>query len=108
MSIFLLSSLILCCSAGVVIISYEHLALQRKWPVGRFFKNTSFQLIFGLFPMLGTTIYAIIAFSFLWAVVILIISWIIAFLISFLLKSWVQMTAIVFLIVSWFLQFFIK
>ncbi len=107
MSSFLISSLVMSCTAGLTIISYASLAQSQGWAIGKLFKNGIFVIIFGGPSIIGTMGFAIWNASLLWGIGIFIISWVLAFILSFLLKSFVQWVAIILLISSWILQFFI-
>lgn len=103
----LFASLTTASAAGFIVITYEDLATQQGWPVGRLFRDDIFRLIFGGFSVIGSVGFTIINFSFLWGVGILMLGFVCAFILSFLLKSFVQWMAIVLIIISWLLQFFI-
>ena len=102
----LIFSLILASTAGLIIVSYEHLANKQGWPVGSGFRSNKFLLIIGGLSIFGSFIFAVTQVSFLWAIGVLILGWILAFILSFTLKSWVQLLSLILLVIAWILQFF--
>jgi hypothetical protein len=94
-------------AAGFIIISYEFLSRQNGWPVGKLYRNTVFQFVFGGLSILGAVGFAFVQVSPLWGLGVLVLGWILAFALSVVLKSSVQWAALILLVVSWGLQFFI-
>ena len=107
MSLILISSILMSCVAGFVIISYSSFASQKGWPTGKMFRNNAFVFILGGLSIIGTVIFTIFNASFLWGIGVFALGWLLAFILTFLLKSNVQFVALFLLVFSWILQFFV-
>lgn len=51
-SIELLTSLIMACTGGFIVITYQDFAKWQMWEVGKLFQNNNFMLFFGVLPIL--------------------------------------------------------
>ena len=100
-------SLYFCCIGGIIIITYESMAKQAGWPVGKLFRQGWFLIIFGGLSIIGSTWQSFSSFSWL-GLLILPISWVIAALLTFTLKKNIQHVSLFLIISSWILQFFIN
>lgn len=106
-SLPLFLSLITACSAGFIILSYENLAAQNSWPIGRLYKSDVFRLVGGGLSIIGSVIFSLVAISLLYAVLVLIIGFFLGFFLSFIWKTNVQWLGVLLLVGSWIFQFFI-
>lgn len=102
-SLPLFLSLITECAAGFIMLTYAQFAVQKLWPIGRFYRSNLSTLLGGL-SIIGTIGFAFVNLSFLYSIGVFIFGFLTAFILTFISKTYVQWIAFVLLIASLILQ----